>query len=519
MFISSWLSTLMENKNGSPGLGAASCMQQYAYPDQAIGFSCGNGTRFERMRGIIHDFLRYNLRMQYDLGKVLKMVLPASDVEMLNLIARVAEAQGASLYAVGGLPRDLALGRIPSDFDLVVEGSAIALARALVREYGGTVTGHARFGTAQWHVEQSRTAWGLNALSEDKLKHGRQIDLVSARRESYSRPAALPEIAPGSIEDDLRRRDFTINTLALRLDGPHYGETLDPLGARRDLDRRLIRTLHEESFQDDPTRMLRAIRYEQRLDFRIDPGTLRQIPEGLRWLRQVSAHRVRQELDSALQQERAAQMIHRMGKLGLLRAIHPSLPFDGACVRRLRVSPQGGNDHPHAAAQIADGELRWLSWFLDLSSAQIRSVRRRLLFDTRLTTQMLAASRLWHGKEALAGLRPSQLTRRLDKVPEGSIRAVERALSKGKSKTMLGEYLATWRIQRPMTTGADLGRRGIAPGPAYRRILQRLRAGWIDGTIRNAEQEQLALESLIKRSRSRGATAAGGPRASRRKRA
>ena len=305
-------------------------MQKHAYPDQAIGFSCGNGTGFGRMRRIIHDFLSYNLRMERDLGEALKILLPASDVEMLSLIARVAEAQEVSLYAVGGLPRDLALGRIPSDFDLVVEGSAIAVARALAREYGGTVTGHARFGTAQWHVEQSRTAWGSAARSGDGRGRRAQIDLVSARRESYPRPAALPEVAPGSIDDDLRRRDFTINTLALRLDGRHYGEILDPLGASRDLDRRVIRALHEESFLDDPTRMLRAVRYEQRLGFRIESKTLRMIPAGERWLRQVSAHRVRQELSAALQEERAARTIQRMGTLGLLSAIHPDLPFDGA---------------------------------------------------------------------------------------------------------------------------------------------------------------------------------------------
>jgi tRNA nucleotidyltransferase (CCA-adding enzyme) len=437
---------------------------------------------------------------------------------MLALIARVAAALGVPLYAVGGLPRDLVLGRMPSDFDLVVEGSATALARALVGEFGGTVTRHARFGTAQWHLEHSRTPWGLAGNLADTPKRRVLIDLISARRETYSRPAALPQVAPGSIEEDLRRRDFTINTLALRLDGRYYGEVLDPLGAMSDLERGVIRVLHEASFRDDPTRMLRAVRYEQRLGFRMDSQTLLMIPEGERWLRQVSAHRVRQELDSALQEDLAARIIRRMGTLGLLRAIHPALPFDGAAMRRLRAPSQPGEHGIHVAPLTTVGSLRWLLWFLDLSSAQLRSVRRRLLFDSRLTTQMLAASRLWHGWQSLGSLRASRLAKRLDEVPLDSLRAVEWALPKSRSKKMLQEYQARWRTQRPITTSADLGRRGIAPGPAYREILQRLRAGWIDGEITSAADEQVALESLLKRTRSQRKAATGRLTASRQRR-
>jgi tRNA nucleotidyltransferase (CCA-adding enzyme) len=473
---------------------------------------------FERMRRIIHDFLSYNLRMERDLGEALRRVLPSLDLEMLNLIARVAEARRVPLYAVGGLPRDLALGRLPSDFDLVVEGSAADLAAALVREFGGRVTGHAKFGTAQWHLEASRTAWGLAARGGGTRDRRELIDLVSARRESYSRPAALPEVSPGSIEDDLRRRDFTINTMALRLDGRHYGETLDPLGAMLDLEGRVIRVLHAESFRDDPTRMLRAVRYEQRLEFRIESRTSRMIPAAERWLRQVSAHRVRQELGLALHEEQAARMIQRMGRLGLLRAIHPAIPFDGAAMRRLRVAPPLDNDGIHIEPRASDRSMRWLLWFMDLSPAQIRSVRRRLLFDARTTAQMLAAARLWQGQQALAGLRPSQLTWKMDKVPLSSVAAVERVLPKGKSKKMLQEYLAKWRTQRPITTGIDLGRRGIPPGPAYRKILQHLRAGWIDGAIGSAAQEQLALEFWLKRAQSHSKDGARGRTASRRKR-
>jgi tRNA nucleotidyltransferase (CCA-adding enzyme) len=326
-------------------------------------------------------------------------------------------------------------------------------------------------------------------------------------------------VAPGSIENDLRRRDFTINTLALRLDGRHYGEVLDPLGAMRDLERRAIRALHAASFRDDPTRMLRAVRYEQRLGFRIDSETVRMMPAGATWLRLVSAHRVRQELDAALQEERASPTIRRMGTLGLLGAIHPDLPFDGASIRRLRGYLHAGDHRIDSVPQTGDGSMLWLLWLLDLSPAQLRSVRRRLLFDSRMTTEMLAASGLWQGRQALARLRPSQLTARLDALPRDSVRAVERALPQGKFKRKLHDYLSRWHTQRPITTGAELRRRGIPPGPAYREILQHLRAGWIDGEINSAAEEQLALESWLKRTRSQPRAVTRSLTASRRKRA
>jgi len=435
-----------------------------------------------------------------DLGAALKTALPASDVQLLELIAEVAEARGLPLYAVGGLPRDLALGRSPADFDLVVEGSAIALARLLAGEFGGAVTGHATFGTAQWKLEPSRLPWAASDRVHETPKRRSRIDLVSARRESYSREGALPEVSGGSIGDDLRRRDFTINSLALRLDGRHYGELLDPLGALGDLDRRVIRTLHQDSFLDDPTRMLRAVRYEQRLGFRIEAGTLRRIPDGVRWLRRVSAHRVRQELEAALLEERAARMIRRMGQLGLLRAIHPALPHDAACLRRLRSNSQAGQAQSDAAPREG-GSMSWLLWLLELSPAQVRSVRARLQLSTQLTEELLAAVRLWRGKRVFADAPPSQLTKRLDQFPLRSVRAVERGLSIRRQKRMLRTYLGKWRTQHPITTGRDLVRRGVPAGPMYASILDRLRAGWIDGTITSAAQEQRALEVLLKRAR------------------
>lgn len=145
--------------------------------------------------------------------------------------------------------------------------------------------------------------------------------------------------------------------------------------------------------------------------------------------------------------------------------------------------------------------MSWLLWLLELSPAQVLSVRGRLQLNGQLTAELLAAARLWRGQRILPEAPPSQLTKRLDRYPLRSVRAVERGLSNGRRKRMLQTYLAKWRMQRPITTGRDLARRGVPPGPTYTSILDRLRAGWIDGTITSAAQEQQILEALLKRAR------------------
>jgi tRNA nucleotidyltransferase (CCA-adding enzyme) len=224
---------------------------------------------------------------------------------LLTAIAQAAYEKRNALYIVGGFVRDLLLERPSLDFDLVVEGDAISLGRMLVKEYGGRITSHARFGTAKWFLADIRNTLVRDLRSDETANQDRElepsdlpdyIDLISARTEFYTHPTALPTVQRGSIKLDLHRRDFTINTLALRLDGYHYGTLYDYWGGLNDLRQRLVRCLHSLSFVDDPTRMLRAIRFEQRFSFRIEERTLHLLTEALqlistRYLGIVSATR------------------------------------------------------------------------------------------------------------------------------------------------------------------------------------------------------------------------------------
>jgi tRNA nucleotidyltransferase (CCA-adding enzyme) len=216
------------------------------------------------------------------------------------------------VYIVGGFVRDLLLGRPSLDFDIVAEGDAIALARALARKHGGRVTAHKRFGTAKWFLGGSPWAGYQSSSSEPSDRRAPDfIDLITARLEFYEHPGALPGVEHGSIRHDLHRRDFTINTLALRLDGRHFGELHDYYGGKADLERGLVRVLHSLSFADDPTRMLRAIRYEQRHGFTIESRTLQLMDEARPLMARLSAERIRHELNLFFDEPTAAMLAAR----------------------------------------------------------------------------------------------------------------------------------------------------------------------------------------------------------------
>ena len=199
---------------------------------------------------------------------------------------------------MGGFVRDLLVERPSIDFDVVVEGDAISLGKAVSKKYGGRVATHQRFGTAKWQIADIRDRLAEKLGNEygqkvDACEFPDTLDLVSARREFYTHPTALPTVERGSIKLDLHRRDFTINTLAMRLDGNHYGELHDYWGGLADLHTGLVRVLHSLSFVDDPTRILRAIRFEQRFGYKIGDRTLELLTAALPLLDRVSGDRLR----------------------------------------------------------------------------------------------------------------------------------------------------------------------------------------------------------------------------------
>ena len=452
-----------------------------------------------------------------NLANRLETTLPLARVLLLRSVAQAAYGQHAALYIVGGFVRDMLLDRPSLDFDLVVEGDAIQLANSLAEKFGGRVTSHSRFGTSKWHIADHKTELLKNLESEFLVnrEHGdttnsdpqlnqqdlpESLDLITARTEFYTYPSALPTVERGSIKLDLHRRDFTINTLALRLDGYHYGELHDYWGGLNDLNSGLIRVLHSLSFVDDPTRMLRAVRFEQRFNFQIEDRTRELINGAIRLLERVSGDRIRHELDHILAENQADKMLARLDGLQLLKAIQRNLKWDDWLSERIRslveISPE-----PEWCLEIEHSTLRvnlgYIIWLLRLTPTRTGRVIKRLKMPRKLADDIFSAQDMWQDINSLKKMKASQVVIRLEGIDPLAIYANYLASDDQKVRQIFWNYISMWRQVFPKTDGHILQQLGIPPGPIYRQILQTLRSAWLDGTIGSPEEEESLLEELL----------------------
>jgi len=441
-------------------------------------------------------------RPALELAAEIERALPPARYALLRIVARAAEMQRVALYVVGGFVRDLLLHQPGADFDLVVEGDAVALARELAASFGGRVSSHRRFGTAKWRLdprdERLSSALAAAGAGADPALPP-TVDFVSARAEFYTHPTALPAVQPGSIKLDLHRRDFSINTLALRLDGAHFGQLLDPWGGGRDLRARQIRVLHSISFIDDPTRMLRAVRLAHRLDFEIEPRTLELLGQALPLLHRVSGERLRAELDLILAEARRSEMMARLAALGLLAAIHPRLGWDEWLAARFAAASAF---EPPASWRLgrtpSASELSYLLWTIRLGRATAQEVGARLRLPRAVIGAMGSAAALWSERAPWSGASASDRRRALDEHSELSLAALWLALAdEHRVQAVLDAYLARERFVEPHTDGHALRARGIPPGPQYARLLGALRDAWLDGAVASDAEERDLLERLL----------------------
>ena len=432
-----------------------------------------------------------------NLSNKIETALPHARLALLKAVANQAANRRMAVYIVGGFVRDLLLNHPSTDFDIVVEGDAIALGKTLTSEYGGRLVSHSRFGTAKWQISEIRESLAqhlTNGASVAASDLPEFLDLISARTEFYDYPTALPTVERSSIKLDLHRRDFTINTLALRLDGRHYGELHDHWGGWGDMQRRLVRVLHSLSFVDDPTRMLRAVRFEQRFEFQIEQRTLELIQEARPLLRQISGDRVRHELNLILGEENPQRIFNRLKELDLLSAIHPDLDWRDEMAPPLLRALSQANERPHWSRNLA-----YLVWLGPQGEEVVEKVCHRLHFSADLHRALVGFNRLWAWLLDVTGAEPvSLLTEKLDSAPPEALAAAELMALPDASRAALQQYLDQWRSIHPFTSGSDLRERGLPPGPVYSQILHELRSAWLDGLVKNGDEEQLLLNRLIR---------------------
>lgn len=440
---------------------------------------------------------------QPDYSDLLARQLPPLLNALVHFAGEEAAARGLDLYAVGGFVRDLLLGQPNTDIDFVVEGDAISLTVALRRRFGGEVRSHERFGTGKWLLDHQ--AWeaigraaALPAEGLDRLPA--HIDFASARTEFYESPTVLPEVERGSIKLDLHRRDFTINTLALRLTPGEFGRIRDYYNGVADLKAGIIRVLHSLSFVDDPTRILRAVRFEQRFGFRIEARTLELLHDALPLLHRLSADRLRHEFDLYLRESQPERLLGRLAHLGALRALHPALTWaEGQLSAWLALEAAQRAPLWPELEQADLAAARMICWLNGLSSAAIEELAaffnlRRALLDGALATQ-----RLVQRFDTLSrALMPSEIAFLLDEFNQDDVLLSAWALAPFRElRDAIRRYAAELRHVRPSTSGADLIALGLQPGPDFSIILEHLRAARLDSLVTNDNEERAMLHRLV----------------------
>lgn len=392
---------------------------------------------------------------------------------LLNTLRRLSAAAAVPVYLVGGPVRDLLLGRPGQDLDFAVEGDAPALARQLATELGGRAVIHSRFGTA--------TITAANM----------QVDLVTARREVYPKPGSLPQVFPGTIYDDLARRDFSVNAMALALAGAER-QLLTPAGGMDDLNRGVIRILHPASFVDDPTRLLRAARYEQRLGFRLERDTEGQLRAAVAQgcLNTVSGDRLRHELARMFAETRPGPPFLRAVELGILPAIHPDWGRIDYLQRWTKSAPEIIEE---AGLSSHCRELTWLAALVYPSSDGAgEGLISRLNMPKAWAAVVRDTISLRQQERVIAdpALPPSRLCRLLEGVSLAAVAVVAGLTDMAGASQALRRYLAELRHLKPVLRGDDLLAMGVPPGPAVGAALAQLRAARQDGRARDAAGER-----------------------------
>jgi tRNA nucleotidyltransferase (CCA-adding enzyme) len=426
---------------------------------------------------------------------LIEEAIPAPLLALISEIGEQASEAGYVIYFVGGIVRDIMLGQDIVDVDLVVEGDAIDLGGRLAKDYGGDVRSHNRFGTVKWllpsdiwqRVEDD--AGSINHSDSGELP--RFIDLVTARTEFYEHPTALPMVTESSIKQDLHRRDFTINTLAIRLDPQRWGELLDFYGGRSDLEEGVIRVLHSLSFVDDPTRILRAARFEARLGFRIDERSEALIAEALPLLDRITGERIRHEYDLIFREAEPEAVLDRLEALGALRQLHPDLSSDAWLKTRFRRLREAFEPDIWGMDMAADGGfLHWSLLLYRLNKKGLTQVALRLKLSRRIVD---VHERLQALRETVtqlsAGEQPSAIANLLDPYDLESLAVAWLASGDEHIRGVLLRYATTLRDVKPILNGNDLKEMSFEPGPIFRKILGTLRDARLDGQIETREDE------------------------------
>ncbi|MFZ3072696.1 MAG: CBS domain-containing protein [Thermodesulfobacteriota bacterium] len=424
------------------------------------------------------------------LTSLMKEKLPTWAFTFLKESGETAEKLGFRAYAVGGFVRDLLLRRNNLDMDIVVEGDGLKFAARLAKIKGLKISPHERFRTA--------------VLS---FPDGRKVDVATARIEYYERPGALPTVEESSLKLDLYRRDFTINTLAVALNPGRFGELIDFFGAERDIKEKTVRVLHNMSFVEDPTRLIRAVRFAERFDFKISKHTLHLVKNSVKLgiLKQTSMARVMDEIKNTLEEERAISTLKRLFELGILPLIHKKLKWNGAEETLFERAKEAiaWFDLLYTQEKIEGWMTLYLALTDNLSNEELLNLTRSLSLPGR--KRLLVVQERARGLKALnlisAGKVKSNsgLFELLNPLPLELLLYLVAKASKEDARKAVTLHITKLRNVKNILTGNDLKKLGVKQGPSMGRILNMLHKRKLDGKINSREDEEAFVKWTIKK--------------------
>ena len=411
---------------------------------------------------------------------LLKETMPAEIIRLLDKVADCAAECGYSSYAVGGFVRDLLMRRKNFDLDIVIEGDGIDFANRFTAKHGGKVKAHKKFKTAVM-----------------VLGHHQKIDVATARTEYYSEPAALPIVEMSSIKNDLYRRDFTVNALAIKLNGKDKNHLIDFFGGQQDLKDSLLRVLHNLSFVEDPTRVLRAVRFEQRFNFHIGGQTenLLKLAAKKDMLGLVSGARLFGELQLIFKEEHPTRAMLRMEQLKLWRFIHPKLKYE-ASAHKLCTNAEEAIAW-HSLTFDTEKLREWFVYILCLSTflnaKQTMELALKLGFSEQPAQRLIKERRLVIEKSRLLGKlaleSPVEIYETLNDISTEGLLAIMAASARRDEKRIVAEYMGRLRYVKPKVNGNDLINAGLQRGVLIGRVMRALQRENLKNALPTKEDE------------------------------
>ncbi|MDD5635048.1 MAG: hypothetical protein PHE81_00425, partial [Atribacterota bacterium] len=430
----------------------------------------------------------YNLRKE-NIKNLIQKYFPRDILEILYYIGKTGDELGYSVFMVGGIVRDLFLG-IPSlDLDIVIEEDALKFARYFSNKLKGKIRSHQKFKTAVV-----------------VLPSGLKIDFASARREFYEFPAALPKVEFASIKKDLYRRDFTINAMAIQLNEDKFARLLDFFGGKRDLESKKIRILYSLSFTEDPARIIRAIRFEQRYDFTIEQSTekflKKAIKEGL--LSKIRKKRLSEEFFILLHEKKPVKVLKRMDELGVLSGIIPKFSLSDDLVKRLEeVEEILIRWHERFPKEIINKSMIYIYYLLKLSDIGIKNITKKIELNSK---NIKILENIIDEKELIVSILkdkktlPSNIYYYLKSINNELLFIL--FLENYNNETIIKrikDYLDIYKYTSTYITGNDLIKIGMRPNPIYAKILKLILYLQLNGILKNKDDELDFVKKIIEK--------------------